>query len=182
MPSSDGENEVSNRLSKVLKNELVKTLLLMCLVVIGVLVFKTVLDAALRTDYPMHTPISPSMVPTLNIGDLLIVEGVSSSQDINADPSNGDIIIFRKPYNPSEFVVHRAIEKSQTDNGESYFITKGDNNSARDPWQVKEDDIIGKVIWRIPLLGYIKIFLGTTVGMIVTIILFLILFLLERAK
>jgi len=182
MSSLDERNRDVRRTLRVLwRNELVKTIFLMCLVVVSVLIFKEILIMALKTNYPLHTPISSSMEPTLNIGDLLIVQGVSDFDGVNAGLEDGDIIIFRKPANPHEFVVHRAVEKSQTSNGEPYLATKGDNNRSRDPWVITEDNIIGKVIWRIPLLGYIKIFLGTPVGMIITIILFLILTFLERA-
>lgn len=168
---------------------------MMGLVVISVLVFKMALVVSLNTDYPLHTPISQSMEPTLNIGDLLIAEGVNNFEGINADSRNGDIIIFRhpqRPYTPSpspfdffitdpgEFVVHRAIEKKY--DGEPYLVTKGDNeltNPHEDPWKVREDMIIGKVVWRIPFLGYIKIFLDTPLGMIITVILFFILILLD---
>jgi len=177
MQSSDRQkSDVLSTLKKLWSIELIKTLILMGLVVVSVLCFQKVLVAALRTDYPLHTPVSSSMEPTLNIGDLLIVQGVVDSDDVDV----GEIIIFRKPTSPDEFIVHRVIEKSQTQYGETYFITKGDNNFARDPWKVTENHIIGKVLWRIPFLGYIKIFLGTPVGIALTIILFVILIFLER--
>jgi len=188
MQSPDGEKRNTSSIpNRLWKNELIKTLILIGLVVVSVLVFRAVLIAALRTDYPLHTPISSSMEPTLNIGDLLIVQGVANAADIHADPANGDIIIFRKPTNPNEFIVHRAIEKTW-DSAEKkyYFRTKGDNNRAPDqPFSfppVPEDYVIGKVIWRIPFLGYIKIFLGTPVGIILTVILFVILIFLEKPK
>jgi len=179
--NSDRSDSVST-FKKLWKNEIVKTLFLMGLVVLSVLFFRAVLIAALRTDYPLHTPISPSMEPTLNIGDLLIVQGVDNFEDINAEHKNGDIIVFQKPGNPNDFVVHRAVEKSTASGNIPYLITKGDNNPSEDPWKVREENLIGKVIWRIPLLGYIKIFLGTPVGVAITIIVFLLLILLERSK
>ena len=185
--SEQSKDDLSN-FNRLLRNDFVTTLLLLGLIAFSVFAFSKILAIALKTDYPLHTPISPSMQPTLNIGDLLIVQEVSNAEEINADMEKGDIIVFRKPGNPSEFIVHRAIEKRwESKDGKYYFKTKGDNNKSPDqPFAFKEwiseDDIIGKVIWKIPLLGYVKIFLGTPIGMATTLIIFLILIVLESWK
>ena len=181
--TSEENKQDSSTISKVLKNDLVVTLILMGLVVVAVFAFRELLVVFLKTDYPLHTPISTSMQPTLNVGDYLIVHGVDDDSEINADKEFGDIIVFRKPTDPDEFIVHRVIEKTwNEEEGRYYFKTKGDNNSSSDPWSITKDDIIGKVVWKIPLLGYIKIFLGTQIGMVIVVILFLILIVLEGWK
>lgn len=181
--TSEKNKEDSGTISKVLKSDLVVTLVLMGLVVVAVFVFREILIITLNTDYPLHTPISTSMQPTLNVGDYLIVQGVDDDSEINADKEIGDIIVFRKPTDPDEFIVHRVIEKTwNEEEGIYYFKTKGDNNRSSDPWSITKDDIIGKVVWKIPLLGYIKIFLGTQIGMVMVVILFLILIVLEGWK
>jgi len=167
-----------------LSSDLISMLILAGLVVVGVFLFRTILVATLQTEYPLHTPISISMQPTLNVGDLLIVQKVSDFESVHADLQNGDILVFRKPDDPNEFIVHRAIEKTwNPEDGKYYFKTKGDNNRSPDqPYSfslVSEDDVIGKVIWKIPLLGYLKIFLGTQIGMAIAVVLFLILVFLE---
>ncbi len=167
-------------ISKAMRSELAKTLALLGVTVLGILIFREALTIALDTAYVFHTPISPSMEPTLNVGDLIIVQGVKGIDDVRANPYNGDIIVFRKPHSRNEFIVHRAVGKVRMPNGEVYIITKGDNNFREDPWRVTQDMIIGKVIWRIPLLGYIKIFLSTSVGMSLLIILLLALFIFEN--
>jgi len=110
------------------------------------------------------------MEPTLHVGDLLIVQGGIKPEEINVGPKTGDIIVFRRPGRPDEFVVHRAVGVVIR-GGKYYFRTKGDNNPVPDSWLVPEDYIIGKVIWSIPLLGYVKIYLGTPIGMAAIIIL-----------
>ena len=50
-------------------------------------------------------------------------------------------------------VVHRIKEKSQK-NGEFYFITKGDNNLTEDLEPVTENQLIGKLIFKVRYLGY----------------------------
>ena len=40
-----------------------------------------------------------------------------------------------------------------------YFRTKGDNLGNRiDPWEISQNQILGRAILRIPLLGWVKIF------------------------
>ena len=184
MTSTSEENrQDQSTIGKVLKNDLVVTLILMGVVVVAVFAFRELLVIALKTDYPLHTPISTSMQPTLNVGDYLIVQGVDADSEINADKEIGDIIVFRKPTDPDEFIVHRVVEKTWNEEEERYYFkTKGDNNRSSDPWSITKDDIIGKVVWKIPLLGYIKIFLGTQIGMVIVVILFLILIVLEAWK
>lgn len=160
--------------SRLLKSEFVKTAILLLIVVISVAGFWLALRAALRTEYPLHAVIGPSMIPTLQHGDLLLVKGVNA-REIKAEPApEGDIIVFYRPVPPQDPIVHRAIDK-RLENGIWYFKTKGDNNPGPDGWEVPEDYVIGKVVGRVPLLGYFKIFLGTPGGMAVIIVLILIL-------
>jgi len=160
--------------SRLLKSEFVKTAILLLIAVISVAVFWLALRAAFRTEYPLHAVISGSMIPSLHIGDLVVVQGGLDPCEIYAAPGTGDIIVFRKPTDPDEFIVHRAVNKVYR--GSSWFFkTKGDNNLGSDPWEVPEDYVIGKLVGRVPLLGYFKIFLGTPGGLAVIIVLILIL-------
>jgi signal peptidase I len=84
------------------------------------------------------------MRPTLEIGDIVVVEEVSNVSEITAEGETGDIIAFYRP-GDNVIVVHRAIEKFEVD-GSWYFTAKGDNNTDPDPWQIPEENIIGKVV------------------------------------
>ena len=53
----------------------------------------------------------------------------------------GDVISYR---NGSSTLIHRVIEKG--DDGEPYFIVKGDNNFLQDPVKVRFSDIQGVVV------------------------------------
>ena len=160
--------------SETLKSEFTKTAILLVIVAICVGGFWLALRAALRTEFPLHAVVSESMVPTLQVGDLLVVQGVVNASRINAASETGDVIVFRKPTDPSEFIVHRTVDKIYR--GESWFFkTKGDNNLGSDPWEVPENYVIGRVVGRVPLLGYLKIYLGSPWGIALFIILILIL-------
>jgi len=159
----------------MLKREFIKTAILLVIVLICVGGFWLALRAVLRTEFPLHAVVSESMVPTLQVGDLLVVQGVVDASGINAAPKTGDVIVFRKPTDPSEFIVHRAVDKTYRE-GSWFFKTKGDNNFGLDPWgEVPENYVIGIVVGRVPLLGYLKIFLGSPWGIALFIILILIL-------
>lgn len=111
--------------------------------------------------------ISPSMVPTIKVYDAIIIK--------RAEPEElevGDIITFLS--NDARYsgltITHRivGIEKSKT--GEVYFRTKGDNNNTEDSSLVKGEDINGKVIFKIPKIGYIQHLLTNAVGWVLLIV------------
>jgi signal peptidase I len=97
---------------------------------------------------------SRSMEPTLLYGDVILVVLITDPSEINAAPETGDILVFHKPGDTSMLVVHRAINKTYEE-GVWYFTTKGDANISPDPWLVPETHVIGKVVARIPSLGYL---------------------------
>lgn len=97
--------------------------------------------------------VTPSMVPTINVNDLIVIKRV------NHDNYNvGDIISFDSP--DSVFngltVTHRIVDKDNVSFEKSYYTTKGDNNYINDPSKVSTDSIYGKVILIIPKMGYIR--------------------------
>jgi signal peptidase len=148
--------------SSIWENGMLRAVFLLVLVLLANFIFQQALVLILKTERPLHTPISGSMWPTLKIGDLLIIQGGLGAEDIYANPQDGDIIIFHDPRNPSGIpIVHRAIEKFQ-EGGRWYFTTKGDNNVNQDIWPVPEDYMLGRVIVAIPLLGYFLRFLDET--------------------
>jgi signal peptidase I len=124
------------------------------------------------------------MTPTLNIGDLIVVQGVFNACEINAAQyPEGDIIVFRKPGAESELIVHRAISKVEN-NGVWYFQTKGDRNPTSDNWQtwngmVSEKLLVGKVVKVVPWLGHIPLFMRTSTGILIIIFLIAILILMD---
>ena len=54
--------------------------------------------------------------------------------------------------------------------GEYVYRTKGDNNVVEDSSLVKFGDIYGKVIMKIPMIGYVYKFLTNPLGFIVSFI------------
>lgn len=89
---------------------------------------------------------SRSMQPTLEIGDLLTVKtNVTASQIYAVPQPDGDIIAFYNPNKPDEIIIHRAIQKTYV-NDTWHFRMKGDYNPMADPWEILEENIVGKII------------------------------------
>lgn len=170
-----------SKLSKALKNDYVKTVILGIIIIGGVFAFWFGLRVALRTEYPLLAVASGSMVPTLNVGDLIIVQGVSDPSEIVAAPKpNGTVIVFHKPNDPSELIVHRAISGSLNNlDGEWYFQTKGDANPTRDSWDVPYRSVVGKVVGVVPWIGNVPLFLRRPEGVYLIVVLFVIIVLAE---
>lgn len=114
----------------------------------------------LNTQYPALAVVSTSMLPTLNVGDIIIVQGVPAAQ-IHADYTTGDIVVFKSKLDPEMRVVHRAVKIENTSNG--YLITTvGDNVGGEkdqfSPWSASL--LVGKVIARIPYVGNFPLFMN----------------------
>lgn len=196
-------------LKKLWSNEYVQTAVVIGLVALLIFGFWYGLQIALNTPYPALAVISGSMCvsydgacdgwshpfsPTLHIGDLIIVEGVKP-QELNVNYPNSDIIVFKKPSNPDELIVHRIVAVDEI-NGTLYFRTKGDGNShvkwpntpsplEYDPWDtngvpgIREDYVVGKVVMRIPWVGHVALFMRNSLGLPIIIVLIIILVIVE---
>lgn len=123
-------------------------------VIVGAIVLgPTALGWALGSEYPMATISSGSMWPALKEGDVVLLKGVDSIDDVKV----GDIIGFR---HQDGFAIHRiaSIEGDQ-------ITTKGDANTREDE-PIEVEAVIGKVptiagtTARIPYLGNISFLIG----------------------
>ena len=104
----------------------------------------------------LYTIISGSMLPTIKVYDVV----VNLRIDDPAKLQEGDIITFisQSKINYGETITHR-INKITYDNGKYYFTTKGDNNLVPDETPVEFNNVIGKVVLKIPQLGQAQFFL-----------------------
>ena len=104
---------------------------------------------------PFMAIATESMKPTYNPGDLILIK---STRDIRV----GDVIAFNVPpphdLETSSPIVHRVIKIEQL-NGIIFYKTRGDNNPKADPWIVPAANVIGKVIYDVPMLGYLILYL-----------------------
>jgi signal peptidase I len=149
---AEGSRLAFEELRRLWKNEYFRTAVMILAMVGIVFGFWFGTQAVLRTDYPALAVASTSMLPTLNVGDLIIVQGTPADQ-INANYITGDIIVFRSPTRSDLLIVHRAVEKEFID-GVYYFTTHGDNNpTGSNEGPFPESYVIGRVIGKIPTIG-----------------------------
>ena len=115
----------------------------------------------------LYVIVSPSMVPNINVGDGIVIR-----REISKNLKKGDIITFvtHDTRYDGLVITHRVVGIEKTYNGIYYFRTKGDANSVEDSYLVHPDDIYGKVIFRIPMLGNVKNFLSNGSSSIILII------------
>lgn len=111
--------------------------------------------------------LTDSMSPTIYSGDLVI--------DHTVDPATlkvDDIISYYDPESQSgdSIVTHRITEITKTDDGKLAFITKGDFNNAADKTPVPADKVVGIYNFRIPNGGDVAMFMQTTTGLIVCVV------------
>ena len=87
---------------------------------------------------------SGSMEPVLRTGGIVFTDTKERRPEI------GDIVTYQVGENR---VTHRVIRKERKG-----YVTKGDANNKEDPTVVTADQIIGKVIFSFPCLGYAAVF------------------------
>ena len=111
--------------------------------------------------------ISPSMVPAIKVQDAVVVMRVP----VNKLKKN-DIITFdsKDPRYDGITITHRIVGIENKGTKNVLFRTKGDNNNAEDTALVKGENIYGKVILRLPKIGYIQYFLSNKFGWIIAIV------------
>jgi len=100
--------------------------------------------------------VSPSMVPTIKINDAVVVKRSNNDYKI------GDIITFLSSdvnYKGLK-ITHRIVDKGMGSGNKTMYTTKGDNNSISDPTPVSNESVYGKVIFKIPKIGYVHKFLS----------------------
>lgn len=103
---------------------------------------------------------SGSMEPVIATGSILHTHFIQA-QKLKV----GDIITYKEE---GEFVTHRIKEILHSP---LRFRTKGDANNAHDNREVLGQDIIGRVEWSIPYLGYVLNFFRTPVGFVLFVFL-----------
>ncbi len=108
------------------------------------------------------------------------VEGIPCVESVSYDgvkyltDFSNDVVVYQPPrtdlYSRVGDIVHRVFFKIDVD-GERYYVTRGDNNPVLDiqvfdysgmvgNHPVSEENYKGKVIFRVPILGYFKLLIS----------------------
>lgn len=144
------------------------------ILVVGMAVVWFGFRVALGTQTPFFVVSSRSMLPTLQIGDIIVVQDGGTFPSLRVN----DIIVFERPGTREIVVVHRVYRITQV-NGEQRIETKGDNNPSPDAWVVREADFIGKVVFAVPQLGYLTTWLTPPLNYVIIAAILAVIFLTE---
>ena len=124
--------------------------------------------AGYEPKFSIYTIATGSMVPNINVYDAVINMRVDEPNDLKV----GDVITFRSSSSltVNMTITHRIKAITKDENGETCFVTKGDANPVEDESCAKYNNVIGKVIIRIPGLGHVQRFLASGVGWLLFIL------------
>ena len=131
---------------------------------VGVLVIWLGLQVAFGTQNPFYVVASGSMIPVLEVYDVLIVQGHEPFEDIDV----GDIIVFNRPSDHNRVIVHRVVSIMEED--PKTIRTQGDANPGSIPgtdFPITQEEYIGKVAYTLPQVGYITQILKPPVNYVI---------------
>lgn len=115
-----------------------------------------------------YVVLSGSMLPEIAIKDIVVTKKVAAEE-----LEVGDIITFITP--DSRYggisITHRILDKYYDESLGTYtYRTKGDNNNVADSALVPNANILGKVILKVPKLGYLQDLLSSKGGLIIIVL------------
>jgi signal peptidase len=131
-----------------------------CIAAIVVLLIVSVFP--ITGNYKLMIVQSGSMEPAVKMGGLVVVKPVD-------DYKIGDVITFG-PYTREKAPTTHRIHDIKVTGGEPSYITKGDANEEPDNREIAKRDILGKVLFSIPYLGYAVDFAKKPLGFALIII------------
>jgi signal peptidase len=151
------------------------TIVLILLVALVVFIFITRLSGNTPSIFGYHVfrVQTDSMVPTLNVGDIILVKE-TSAEDIH----NGDIVTYRCLYGnlAGQTITHRVAQEPEVRNGQYYYVTKGDKAGAVLDDEISYDQVEGKYVKTVPYLDKMFSFFLSPAGLITFIALIVVLF------
>lgn len=147
--------------------------IIVILILIGILFLAYYIDVTKNSKtghwqpplYGAYVIVSPSMVPSIKVQDAIVIKRVDEYEI-------GDVCTYlsKDPRYFGIMITHRIIGTDIDENGEKVYIFKGDANYSADQMAVSQEQIYGKVVMRIPKIGYIQYFLSNAYGWIIAIV------------
>ena len=115
--------------------------------------------------YGAYVIVSPSMEPVIHVQDAIVIHR-------DDELKIGDVCTYlsKDPRWYGIKITHRIIAQDVDADGKKVYIFKGDANNVQDALPVYEDQIFGKVIMRIPKIGFIQYFLSQAYGWVIAIV------------
>lgn len=104
------------------------------------------------------TVMSGSMAPTIATGDAVVSKPIAA-------PSlrPGDVATFKDPEGTSRLITHRVLSVKVA-HGSVHVTTRGDANNTSESWDVAVDGRVGRVLYRVPRVGYLLVPASSPLG------------------
>ena len=137
------------------------------IVAIAVIIIWLGLQAAFGTQNPFYVVASGSMIPALEVYDIIVIQGHEPFEAIQV----GDIIVFDRPSDHNRVIVHRV--ESILSEDPLTVRTQGDANPSwirGTDYPITEEEYIGKVQYIIPQVGYITQILKPPMNYIIIVV------------
>jgi signal peptidase len=100
------------------------------------------------------------MTPAIETGDVVVAEPI--------DPLSakvGQIVTFKDPDGSGRLLSHR-VRAVHRDGAQVSFVTQGDANTGQERWSVPVDGQIGRVLYRIPKIGWALVWTQVPTGQV----------------
>jgi len=130
------------------------------IVVVAVLLIVSVLP--ITGNYKIMVVQSGSMAPAIKMGSIVAVKPAD-------DYKIGDVITFG-PYTRTKAPTSHRIYDIKVIDGQPVYITKGDANNAPDAREITKRDVLGKVLFSVPYVGFAVDFAKKPIGFALIII------------
>ena len=135
-----------------------------------VMMFAVGIAASMFMGVRFMTVVSGSMRPAIDVGDLVVVAPVN-----RYNVSVGEVIAFVRG---GITILHRVVGITRV-RGQLAYVTKGDANNAPDREPVLPQQIVGRLVYVVPHVGYPLVYIAQYqrgyVNAVVTAILFIVL-------
>ena len=118
---------------------------------------------SLLGDFKAKIVLSGSMEPAITTGSLVIIHPTETYYV-------GDVVTFGGGAKTDIPTTHRII-KVRAESGGKIYTTKGDANTHEDTKEVRNDNVIGKVVIDIPYAGFLLDFVRRPIGFLLLIVL-----------
>ena len=161
-----GKGKDSFKPFRIIKNTVLLLLIVVLTLVLCLSIYSRLSGKAPSLfGYSLFRVSSGSMQPTLDVGDVILVQ-----QCDGKSVENGDVVTYVATTGEMQgkLVTHRVIKSPYMDNGEVYVVTKGDANLNDDP-PVSASQIEGKLVIKIGILKYLFDFFITPWGLLTII-------------
>lgn len=140
-----------------------KILYYILIIFLGIIILALIVSVfPVAGNYKIMIVQSGSMEPAIKMGSIVAIRPVEEYK-IN------DVITFG-PHTRTLAPTSHRIHDIRLENGQPVYITKGDANNAPDSQEIFKKDILGKVMFSLPYLGFAVDFAKKPVGFALIII------------